>query len=168
MDFVNIQQVIDSLASWEPWVVILIVIGSGAIGGWAQKYSVGIPAKGPTKLPFLGYIVVGIAAALGVMFVLTSEPLLRLISFSIVAGFGGKAVLSAMEERLIATEAQTKVKEAADSLETSAKSISKVQQGIEEKANGKPAEELAPELENMTKETEKLRVQATTLRAAFR
>lgn len=169
MDFVDIKQAVNSLTAWEPWVIILIIIVSGGVGGLAQKYSVTIPTENKRiKLPFLNYVVVGIAAALGVMFVLTSDPLLRLVSFSVVAGFGGKAILSAMEERLKATDTQIKARRIAETAEKIVDNVSVIGEGIEKGNISAPTEiELKPKYAAISEEADNLIIQIKNLREGF-
>jgi hypothetical protein len=122
---------------WYYWVFFLLAAiigsmassltnnnGSAIICGWEsgnpRKYCLGIIAD----------IIIGIAAAIGVLWTLTPQTLFQLIGIGTVAGYGGSSVLRALVNKLDAQsskeeakrkdiEAQLHQKEAEDKAETS-------------------------------------------------
>lgn len=134
--------VVDTL--WYYWVFFLLaaIIGSIAssvtnnngnaiICGWESgnpKEEEGNPRK--YNLGIIADIIIGIAAALGVLWTLTPQTLFQLIGIGTVAGYGGSSVLRALVNKLDAQlakeeakrkdiEAQLYKKEAEDKAETS-------------------------------------------------
>jgi hypothetical protein len=101
METKNIAEVIailvGNIKSLDTWAVLGIAAGFGALGGLAHKLT--SPPEDRTSWP--GYLVVGAVASLAILFVFTpSEDAVRFIAISLAAGYGGKAVLDALEARV--------------------------------------------------------------------
>ena len=62
-------------------------------------------------MSLLGYIVVGAIASLAVLFIFPpNDDAVRLIALAVVSGYGGKAILDALEARMKVAIAQAEVK----------------------------------------------------------
>lgn len=102
---------------WYYWVFFLLAAiigsmassltnnnGSAIICGWEsgnpRKYCLGIIAD----------IIIGIAAAIGVLWTLTPQTLFQLIGIGTVAGYGGSSVLRALVNKLDAQSSQEQAK----------------------------------------------------------
>jgi hypothetical protein len=95
---------------WQVWVVILFIAAFGAIGGLAHK----LTSSPEDKTRFLNYIIVGAVASLAVFFIFSVEDVLKLIALAIVAGYGGRSILDALEYKVkaaLATSETAKAKE---------------------------------------------------------
>lgn len=97
-----------SFKSWDVWVLIGVVAVFGALGGWAHKLAA--PAEDQRR--WSGFVVVGAVAALAVLFVFGPKDPVKLLALSIVAGYGGKAVLDALENKVKAAVAEAETKHA--------------------------------------------------------
>ena len=117
METENVSALIVSLKDWETWIPVLIIaLISGMLGGYAHK----LTSPPEDKTSFLGYIVIGAVASLAILFVFTPLDGVKLIAESLAAGYGGKAVLNALEARVKTAIAQT---EAAKAKEDGKKAI---------------------------------------------
>lgn len=101
---INIADLVSHIKNWETWGVLIIVSIFGMLGGLAHKLT--SPSEDKTSL--WGYIVVGAVASLAVLFIFVPQDVVRLIALSVVAGYGGKAVLDALEARVKTAIAETK------------------------------------------------------------
>jgi hypothetical protein len=102
METIDIAKLVGSLMEWNTWFVIIIVSIFGMLGGLAHKLT--SPPEDKTPLP--RYIVVGAVASLAVLFVFFPSEPVKLIALSLAAGYGGKAVLDALEARVKTAIAQ--------------------------------------------------------------
>jgi len=91
-----------SVHSGYTWLVLAIALVSGIVGGLSHK----LRALPDDTTPLLVYIVVGGVASLAVLYVFSPQDCIKLIALSIAAGYGGKAVLDAMEARIKTALAQ--------------------------------------------------------------
>jgi len=96
METINIADLIGDLKNWDTWVILIIVSIFGMLGGLAHKLT--SPTDDRTSLP--GYLIAGLVASLAVLFVFVPSDPVRLIALSLSAGYGGKAVLNALEARV--------------------------------------------------------------------
>lgn len=110
METIDIAKIVDSLLDWRTWIVISVVSIFGMLGGYAHKLT--SPPDDKTPLP--RYIVVGMVASLAVLFVFIPKDPVRLIALSLVAGYGGKAILDALEARVKTALAQAETAKAKD------------------------------------------------------
>ena len=128
------SKLVSALISWDTWIVLLIVIMFGIVGSMAHKLMPSNDPSNDNKMSFLGYIVVGAVASLAVLFIFPpNDDALRLVALAVVSGYGGKAILDALEARMKVAIAQAEVKaakEEANKNKTEAK---------EAKTNGKKA-----------------------------
>lgn len=108
METIDIAKLVGSLKDWDTWVVIIIVSIFGMLGGLAHKLT--SPPEDKTSLP--GYIVVGAVASLAVLFIFFPLEPVKLIALSLAAGYGGKAVLDALEARVKTAIAQAETAKA--------------------------------------------------------
>lgn len=93
---INIADLVSHIKNWETWEVLIIVSIFGMLGGLAHK----LTSPSEDKTPLWGYIVVGAVASLAVLFIFVPQDVVRLIALSVAAGYGGKAVLDALEARV--------------------------------------------------------------------
>lgn len=105
---IDIAQLMSSLNQWETWRIIIIVAVFGMLGGLSNKLSA--PSKDQTHL--LGYIIVGAVAALAVLFIHVPTSGVRLIALALAAGYGGRAILNAVQNRVRLTIAREEVAKA--------------------------------------------------------
>ena len=105
---IDIAQLMSSLNQWETWRIIIIVAICGIVGGLSNKLSA--PPKDQTHV--MGYITVGAVAALVVLFVYVPTDGVRLIALALAAGYGGRAILNAVQNRVRLTIAREEVAKA--------------------------------------------------------
>jgi hypothetical protein len=114
----EIAKLITSLGNWTNWTIVpVIALLAGAIGGLAKR----LTAPPEDKTPIYSYLVVGGIASIAVLFVLTPADGVKLIAQSLAAGYAGKAILEALQEKVKtalakkdAEEAKEKGKQAVD------------------------------------------------------
>jgi hypothetical protein len=140
----NIADLVGSIKDWDTWVVLLIVAAFGLLGGLAHK----LTSPPEDKTSSLRYMLVGIVASLAVLFVFTPSDAVRLIALSLAAGYGGKAVLDALEARVKVALAK----------EETARAKKDGQKALEA---GKEAVRHAQKLSQINKELEKALMEAT-------
>lgn len=105
METIEISKLVASLTSGDTWALLAVVVLFGAIGGYAHK----LTASPEDKTTPLGYIVVGAVGALAVLFVFVPKDPVRLIALAVSAGYGGKALLDALEGRIKAAVAEAEI-----------------------------------------------------------
>lgn len=108
MENIDITQLVGSISSWDTWIILIIVAISGMVGGLAHK----LTSPPEDKTPLLGYVVVGAVSSLAILFVFTPSDAVRLIALSLAAGYGGKAILNALEAKLKTALAQAETAKA--------------------------------------------------------
>jgi hypothetical protein len=113
---INLNVLADSLKNGYTWVVLIIAATSGIIGGLAHK----LTSPPDDKTSIWVYIIVGGVASLAVLYILSPPDGIKLIALSLAAGYGGKAVLDALEARVKTALAQA---DAAQAKETGKKAI---------------------------------------------
>jgi len=96
METLDVVKLIDSIYSLKTWIVLIIVSIFGMLGGLSHK----LTSSPDDKTSLWGYIVVGAVASIAVLFVSQPADAVRLIALSIAAGYGGRAVLDALEARV--------------------------------------------------------------------
>ena len=142
METIDIAKLVGSLKDWDTWVVIIIVSIFGMLGGLAHKLT--SPSEDKTSLP--SYIVVGAVASLAVLFVFTPSDPVRLIALSLAAGYGGKAVLDALEARVKTAIAQAETAKAKEegkkAIETGKAAVKHAQTLLEKATKGLEATNL--------------------------
>jgi len=84
----------------ENLIILLIVSFFGALGGLAHKLTETKEEKETYNNSILNYIIVGIVASIGILAIIPDTSQLKLIAFSVVAGYGGKVILNAMHSKL--------------------------------------------------------------------
>jgi hypothetical protein len=144
METIDIAKLVGSIKSLDTWVVLIIVSIFGMLGGLAHKLT--SPPKNKTSLP--GYLVVGAVASLAVLFVFAPSDPVRLIALSLAAGYGGKAVLDALEARVKTALAEAETDKAKE-------------EGKKAVEAGKEAISHAQKLSRINKELEKSLMKAT-------
>lgn len=77
--------------------ILGVVAVFGALGGWARKL-VSPPEDKPRPWP--SFVIVGAVAALAVLFVFGAGDPLKLVAVAVVAGYGGKSILDALENKV--------------------------------------------------------------------
>jgi hypothetical protein len=92
----DLSAIVMSFKDWAVWVIIAIVAVFGALGGWAHKLV--SPARDQRR--WASFVIVGAIAALAVLFAFGPKDPIRLIALAVVAGYGGKSILDALENRV--------------------------------------------------------------------
>ena len=113
---INLGVLADSLKNGYTWVVLFIAATSGIVGGLAHK----LTSPPDDKTSLWVYVIVGGVASLAVLYILSPPDGIKLIALSLAAGYGGKAVLDALEARVKTALAQA---DAAQAKETGKKAI---------------------------------------------
>ncbi|GEM_PF-777151 len=144
METLDIPELINSLKNWDMWKPLIIVSVIGMLGSLAHKLT--SPPEDKTSLP--GYIVVGALAALAVLFIFTPSDAVRLIALSLVAGYGGKAILNALEARRKTDRAKAETAE-------------KIEEGKKVVETAEKIHSYAQNLSRINKELEKTLIEAT-------
>ncbi|MGD0283678.1 MAG: hypothetical protein ABSB95_15105 [Dissulfurispiraceae bacterium] len=116
----DIAKLLLSLKDWQSWIiVILVAAGGGILGGISHKLISGAE----DKTSFGTCILVGAVASIAVLFIIMPTDAVKLVALSIAAGYGGKAILDTVTDKLKA--ATTKV-EAAKNLADEALNKAKI------------------------------------------
>jgi hypothetical protein len=102
--------IVISFKNWAIWVIIGVVAVFGALGGWAHKLA--SPTEDQRRWP--NFMIVGAVAALAVLFALGPKDPIKLIALAVVAGYGGKSILDALEYKVKAALAEAETKKAKD------------------------------------------------------
>jgi hypothetical protein len=123
METANISDLVSAIKDINTWVILFVVAIFGIIGGLSHKLT--SPVEDKTSL--LGYIVIGAVASLAVLFVFIPKDAVRLVAISLAAGYGGKAVLDALEARVKTAIAQA---ETAKAKEKGKEAVEAAQQAI--------------------------------------
>jgi hypothetical protein len=113
------EKLFQSLAVANTWYIVLISFGIGAVGGLAHALgdtgSVPVipPTPGapvtpapPDKWKWLREVLVGAVAAVAVLFVVRPADGVALVSSSLIAGYAGRAIMAALEDKAKAIIAQ--------------------------------------------------------------
>ena len=128
MEAIDIAKLVTSITNWSTWVILIVVSIFGMLGGLAHKLT--SPPDDKTSLP--GYMVVGAVASLAVLFIFVPSDAVRLIALSLAAGYGGRAVLDALEARVKMALAQAETAKAKEggrrAVETGKEAVSYAQQ----------------------------------------
>lgn len=96
------------LRSADTWLTLGITMVFGMLGGYAHKLVA--PADDTTS--DLGYAVLGAVGALGALFAVAPQDGLKLVGLAVIAGFAGKALMSALQARVEAAVAKTEAAKA--------------------------------------------------------
>jgi len=110
MTSADLLAIVVSFKDWTVWVIIGVVVVFGALGGWAHKLA--SPTEDQRRWP--NFVIVGAVAALAVLFVFTPKDPIKLIALAVVAGYGGKSFLDALEYKIKAAVAEAETKSAKD------------------------------------------------------
>ena len=100
------SSVFQSLAVLATWWVVLIAFGIGAFGGLAHYLGGTAPATPAAKFTWLREMLVGGVAAVAILFVVHPATGVTLVSSSLIAGYAGRAIMSALEDKAKAVIAQ--------------------------------------------------------------
>jgi len=112
----NAETLIESLLTWQTWLIVGISALFGLLGGLAHK----LTSPPDDKTSKWVYIVIGGVASLSVLYIFSPQDGVKLIALSLAAGYAGKAVLDALEARIKTALAQ---KDADQAKETAQKAI---------------------------------------------
>lgn len=104
MEALNIGNLVNDIMFPGTWIILIIAVISGMLGGIAHK----LTSPPGDNTSWLKHLVVGAVASLAVLFVFTPLDAIRLIAQSVAAGYGGKAVLDALEARVKTALAEKK------------------------------------------------------------
>jgi hypothetical protein len=105
----DINNLINEIQNPNLWVTLGIAIISGIIGGWTHKIT--DSNTNEIKIKTSSYIVIGIVASIAVLFIKTPSDPIKLIAFTIIAGYAGKSVLDALKSKLEAAINGTKIED---------------------------------------------------------
>ena len=106
MAAIDPSKLINSFESLATWGVFVIVAVFGSIGGIAHMMT----APSDDKTPWYQYVIVGAVASLAALFVFSpNDDPVRLVALAIVAGYGGKAILDALESKVQTAIAQAEI-----------------------------------------------------------
>ncbi len=103
------DQLVTSLCTLQTWIILGTAAICGIVGGYARKLtspSEDTQSTPPLKdkkywLSWWGALVVGAVASLAVLYVFPLEnEFYKLVALSLAAGYGGKAILDALEARI--------------------------------------------------------------------
>lgn len=124
----DIATLVDSISNWKTWVVLFTVAFFGMLGGFAHKLT-----SPNDKTSGWGYIVVGAVASMAVLFIIVPLEGVRLVALALIAGYGGKAILNALEARVkvvLAMAETAKVKEEGKKAVKAGKEVASVAQKL--------------------------------------
>ena len=145
METINISELVSSIQNVNTWIVLVIVLIFGMIGGLAHKLTSPIE----DKMPLVGYIVVGAVASLAVLFIFVPKDAVRLIALSLASGYGGKAVLDALEAKVKTAIAQA---DAANAKENGKEVVEAAQKAIRIAQNFSQINDIVTTPEGQTRE----------------
>ena len=78
------------------WCLVGLAVVFGALGGFVHRYAVPAEDRGV----WYGGVLMGAAGAIAFMFVMIPTEPLRFLAVSLVAGFGGKAIIESILETI--------------------------------------------------------------------
>ena len=110
MGTVEIAKLVGSFGEGSTWAVLGIVAFFGILGGLAHK----LTSPPPDDKKWAVYIVVGAVTSVAVLFIVFPSEPVKLVALALAAGYGGKAILDALEARVkaaISREETAKAKE---------------------------------------------------------
>jgi len=93
-----------NLLQWHTWVLLGIAAAFGAVGGFVHRYAVPPEDRGV----WYSGILMGAAGAVAFMFIMIPDDPFRFLAVSLVAGFGGKAILESVLATLNAKAVQNR------------------------------------------------------------
>lgn len=110
------------------WPVWLAFLGCAVLGGLASSFVNNNKTalmwgwtdgskKSKYRMGILADIIVGVAAAIGILWTMTPQTLLQLLGMGAVAGFGGSSVLQALLNRLAAETSEMEKEQVSTKLE---------------------------------------------------
>lgn len=110
------------------WAVWMIFLGCAILGGLASSFVnnnktalmwgwVDGNRKSGYRMGILADIIVGLAAAIGILWTMTPQTTLQLFGMGAVAGFGGSSVLAALLNRLAAETSEKEKEQVSSKLE---------------------------------------------------
>jgi hypothetical protein len=108
MENVNLFELAYPLGRSYIWLVLLVVIACGALGGLANMFA--SPREERSSLA--SYLVVGSVAAIAILLIFTPTHVIKLIAVSVVAGYAGRALLNEVLAKVISMIAKSKGTEA--------------------------------------------------------
>jgi hypothetical protein len=100
------EKIPQAFGTGDTWAVIAIAFVAGMLGGLAHR----LAADKNDKTPLLWYLVLGGASAVAALFVISRDDPYKFVGACVVAGFAGKAVLSALQARLEASIAKAEAR----------------------------------------------------------
>lgn len=108
MENFNIIELVDSLSAESTWIVLLITAIFGMLGGLAHI----LVSPPEEKKSYGACLIVGAVSSIAVLFIFDPKNAIKLIALSLIAGYGGKAVLDALGLRVKLALASEKAAEA--------------------------------------------------------
>lgn len=110
LDTTDPASLLDSLKAGQTWAVLGVAFGVGFVGGathWATR--LGTPGDAGPRPPLWAEGLIGAVAAVAILFVLRPSDGVALMASSLVAGYAGRAVMSALEDKAKAIVAQNEL-----------------------------------------------------------
>ncbi len=129
---INLGAFADSVKNGYTWAILGLALGFGVLGGLAHK----LTSPPEDKKSLWVYIVVGGVASLAVLYIFSPQDAIKLIALSLAAGYGGKAVLDALEARVkaaLASAETAKAKEAGQTTADTGKQVLSIAQNLARK-----------------------------------
>jgi hypothetical protein len=124
-------------ADANTWVVIGLALVAGMIGGWAHKFTT--PKEDAT--PLVGYLLLGAVSSVALLYVALPQTVVQLIALSLLAGYGGKALLDSLLAKIMLKVSESKTQFV---IEQSWRTVEIAQQHIANVANDLRGEKFAP------------------------
>jgi len=129
MTDINIPGAVGNIKNWDTLIFLAIAAISGMLGGIAHRST----SPPDDRTSWWSNLVVGAVASLAVLFVFTPSDAVRLIALSLIAGYGGKAILDALEAKVktaIAEAETVKVKDDGKETTKAGKEIGSIAQKL--------------------------------------
>jgi hypothetical protein len=110
LDTTDPVNLLDSLKTGQTWAVLGVAFGVGFVGGAAHWVTgLGAPGDAGPKAPLWAEGLIGAVAAVAILFVLHPSDGVALVASSLVAGYAGRMVMSALEDKAKAIIAQNEL-----------------------------------------------------------
>jgi hypothetical protein len=96
LSLVDYSSLVEYFRHGSTWLLVAIAVGAGAIGGFVHRYAVPPADRGV----WYAGILMGAAGAVAFMFIMIPDDPFRFLAVSLVAGFGGKAIIESVLESI--------------------------------------------------------------------
>ncbi len=122
METLDINTLLGSIRNWETWVVLVFVAAFGVAGGVAHN----LTSPSDDQTSGWGHIVLGAVASIAILFIIEPSDAVKLAALSLIAGYGGKAILNALAARATAVLAKEEVKKVKGEADVAKEEVKKV------------------------------------------